>query len=300
MADGVIDQFDALEQAPAGAGEYARLWRERRFDRMECLSARFRNHVYTPHTHDTYVIGVIVGGVERYRYRGTENLAPAGSVLALDPGELHDGRPAEDGYAYRMFYPSPALFENALAEALDRPGPLPHFHEAMLPDRGLYDALRTLHSGLDQGESDPLRAETDLLRALVAASLRHGNLGRRLRPAGREPLAVRRARDYLDAHLDAPVELADLAGAVGLSRFHLLRVFRAAVGTTPHNYLTDRRVARAKLLLDGPLPLAEVAAACGFADQPHLNRVFKARVGVSPGQYRRGSNPVQDGGFGAA
>lgn len=300
MADGVIDQLDALEQAPAGAGEYARLWRERRFDRMECLSARFRNHVYTPHTHDTYVIGVIVGGVERYRYRGTENLAPAGSVLALDPGELHDGRPAEDGYAYRMFYPSPALFEGALAEALDRPGPLPHFREAMLPDHGLYDALRTLHSGLDQGESDPLRAETDLLRALVAASLRHGNLGRRLRPAGREPLAVRRARDYLDAHLDAPVELADLAGAVGLSRFHLLRVFRATVGTTPHNYLTDRRVARAKLLLDGSLPLAEVAAACGFADQPHLNRVFKARVGVSPGQYRRGSNPVQDGVIGAA
>lgn len=300
MAEGVIDQLDALEQAPAGAGEFARLWRERRFDRMECLSARFRSHIYTPHTHDTYVIGVIVGGVERYRYRGTEHLAPAGSVLALDPGELHDGRPAEDGYAYRMFYPSPTLFEGALADALERRGPLPHFREAMLPDRQLYEALRTLHSGLDQGGAEPLRAETDLLRALVAASVRHGNLNSRLRPVGREPLAVRRARDYLDAHLDTPVELADLAGAVGLSRFHLLRVFRAAVGTTPHTYLTDRRVARAKELLDGTLPLAEVAASCGFADQSHLNRVFKARVGVSPGQYRRGSNPVQDGTIGAA
>lgn len=304
-----MDQQDALGQRPALSGEFARLWREPRFERMECLNARFERHSYAPHRHETYVIGVITAGVELYHYRGVRHTARAGEVVVLNPEELHDGHPAEDGYAYRIFYPPVALIEQTLADALGR-AVRPVFGDTVVNDPDLFRAIRDLHHGLERGGHDALRMETDALRAFAAMALRHGDLTARPRPPGHEPVAVRRARDYLDAHLDAPVELADLAGAVGLSRFHLLRVFRAAVGTTPHGYLTDRRVRRAKELLGGPLPLAEIAAACGFCDQAHLNRVFKGRVGVAPGQYRRGSgpvpsapvpsNPVQDRAAGAA
>ncbi|MBK1837957.1 AraC family transcriptional regulator [Azospirillum sp. YIM B02556] len=292
-----MDQQSALDpslsQTPAGGGDFARLWREMRFDGMECLNARFQRHSYAPHTHETYVVGVITAGTELYRCRGTERVAQAGQVVVLDPEVLHDGRPAADGYAYRMFYPPVALFEQAMVDALGRPV-VPHFSAMELDDPEMFQALRGLHHGLEGPYREPLRVDTDALRAFTALALRHGDLTARLRKPGQEPAAVRHAREYLDSHLDSPVELADLAEAAGLSRFHLLRVFRAAVGTTPHGYLTDRRVAQAKRLLAGPLPLAEVALACGFCDQAHFNRVFKGRVGVSPGQYRRGSNPVQD------
>jgi AraC-like DNA-binding protein len=292
-----MDQQSALDpslnRTATGGGDFARLWREARFDGMECLNARFQRHSYAPHTHETYVVGVITAGTELYRCRGTERVARAGQVVVLDPEILHDGRPAEDGYAYRMFYPSVALFEQAMADALGRPA-APHFSAMELDDPELFQILRGLHHGLEGPYREPLRTDTDALRAFTALALRHGDLTARPREAGQEPAAVRRAREYLDAHLDSAVELADLAEAAGLSRFHLLRVFRAAVGTTPHGYLTDRRVAQAKRLLAGHLPLADVALACGFCDQAHFNRVFKGRVGVSPGQYRRGSNPIQD------
>ncbi|CBS87089.1 AraC family transcriptional regulator [Azospirillum lipoferum] len=288
-----MDQQSALLETPAAHGDFARLWREARFDGMECLNARFQRHIYAPHTHETYVVGVITAGTELYRCRGAERVARAGQVVVLDPEILHDGRPAEDGYAYRMFYPSVALFEQAMADALGRPV-TPHFAATELDDPELFQLLRGLHHGLEGPHREPLRTDTDALRAFTALALRHGDLTARPREAGQEPAAVRRAREYLDAHLDSAVELADLAEAAGLSRFHLLRVFRAAVGTTPHGYLTDRRVAQAKRMLIGPLPLADVALACGFCDQAHFNRVFKGRVGVSPGQYRRGSNPIQD------
>jgi AraC-like DNA-binding protein len=58
---------------------------------------------------------------------------------------------------------------------------------------------------------------------------------------------------------------------------------------TPHAYLTGRRIAAAKGLLDGNVPLSEVALACGFYDQSHFTRSFKGCTGVTPGQYRRGS-----------
>ena len=66
------------------------------------------------------------------------------------------------------------------------------------------------------------------------------------------------------------------------------------VGATPHTYLVARRVSRAKELLAGASPLSEVALACGFYDQSHFTRIFKAWSGVTPGQYRRGSNLIQD------
>jgi AraC-like DNA-binding protein len=72
----------------------------------------------------------------------------------------------------------------------------------------------------------------------------------------------------------------------GLSRAHLIRAFRREFHITPHAYLTDIRIRRARhLLRQGESP-ASVALECGFADQAHFARHFKARTGVTPGQFR--------------
>ena len=103
-----------------------------------------------------------------------------------------------------------------------------------------------------------------------------------------------RAREAIEAHPERDVGLDDLAALTGLSRFHLLRAFRQEVGVTPHAFVTGRRVARAKRLLAGEDALTTVALDCGFYDQSHFSRTFKAWTGVTPGQYRAGSNILQD------
>src|SRR3546814_9283188 len=89
--------------------------------------------------------------------------------------------------------------------------------------------------------------------------------------------------------------LTELAESAGFSRFHFLRAFRREVGVTPHAYLTGRRIAAAKRLLDGDQALSEVALACGFYDQSHFSRSFKGCSGVTPGQYRRGLRAAAGG-----
>jgi AraC family transcriptional regulator len=94
---------------------------------------------------------------------------------------------------------------------------------------------------------------------------------------------------YIDAHLAHEIRIGDLATLAGMSRFHFARIFRATVGSTPHQYVLRRRLERARALLRSPqIALRDIAAATGFADQSHLTRQLKRRYGVTPGALRAG------------
>jgi len=86
-----------------------------------------------------------------------------------------------------------------------------------------------------------------------------------------------------------PLRLQDLAAEAGFSPFYFARAFKATTGLSPHQYVLERRVERAKhLLRHSSLSLAEIAMACGFSSQSHFSSQFRARVGVTPKAYRGG------------
>jgi AraC family transcriptional regulator len=65
-------------------------------------------------------------------------------------------------------------------------------------------------------------------------------------------------------------------------------MFRESTGTTPHQYVMQRRIARAeKMLSENELGVAEIAVACGFSSQAHLTLAFKKQTGLAPAEYRR-------------
>lgn len=106
--------------------------------------------------------------------------------------------------------------------------------------------------------------------------------------AALSPKAVRRALDYIGDNLLSDLSLADLARAADLSERQLYRLFRGAVGLSPHQYVIQERVERAKgLLRRTDLSVAAVAVAVGFAHRQHLDRHFKRLTGVSPERYRQ-------------
>jgi AraC-like DNA-binding protein len=278
---------DGSMAARAG-GDAVCFWRERRFDDLECLKARFFRHSYALHVHDTFAIGVILAGAEAFRYRGVRHIAPAGSLVAVNPDELHDGAPSEEGYAYRMLYPSVALVQS-IADAMgDRPAGFPAFRGPVLNDPEVAARLSAAHA-LMEGRADRLAVDQAFTAALTLMVRRHSWSDPRGRRLGREAGPIRRARQLVDESYMQDLTLDELAAAAGLSRFYFLRAFRREVGVTPHAYLTGRRIAAAKALLGGERALSEVALSCGFYDQSHFTRSFKGCTGLTPGQYRRGS-----------
>lgn len=105
---------------------------------------------------------------------------------------------------------------------------------------------------------------------------------------GLPPAVLKRVRTYIEGHLAERMSIEQLAAVAGLSVFHFARAFKQSQGTTPHEYLVDRRVAHARTLLkETDAPLSEIALASGFADQSHFARQFKKRIGISPRSFRQ-------------
>ncbi|MFI9149293.1 AraC family transcriptional regulator [Streptomyces sp. NPDC053367] len=265
------------------------LWTRARLGRcgppLDLLTARFQRHVYAPHAHEEFTIGVCVGGSEIIDYRGGHIRTGPGSIVVLAPGEMHTGGPgtATDGYAYRALYAAPSLLTDGTLGS-------PHFREPLLDDPELAAALRRTHTEL-AACPDPLEAESRLPWLLTALTRRHSTARATtdLIP-GADRIAVA-VRDRLADELLAPPSLADLAADLGLSRYQLLRAFRTTMGVPPYAWLAQYRVARARGLLEAGLRPAEVAGLVGFADQAHLTRWFRRVLGVTPAAYR---NSVQD------
>jgi AraC family transcriptional regulator len=89
-------------------------------------------------------------------------------------------------------------------------------------------------------------------------------------------------------NLDTDLSLQVLAKESGYSRVHFIRMFRAATGYAPHNYLLKLRVDRVReLLVSSTLSLTEIALECGFSSHSHLSRVFRQVLGATPSEYRR-------------
>lgn len=246
---------------------------------VELYRAHIVRHAFEPHTHEGFGLGVIERGVERFRYAGSEYVAPAGAIVAMNPDELHTGRAGTDqGWRYRMMYIEPA----ALAEIS---GDGHWWFSAAVIDRDHTRALR-LEALLESlwRATEPLAFDSLLLQFVIE-----------LRPHARIAAAARVERaqrfapvlDYMHAHLGDRIVLDDLAAVAGLSPFHFLRRFREQHHATPQQMLMALRLGAAKRLLAlGEAP-AGVAAATGLADQAHLTKAFARRYGTTPARYQR-------------
>ena len=105
---------------------------------------------------------------------------------------------------------------------------------------------------------------------------------------GLSPTKLQRIVEYIEANLSSQISLKDLAQVAQISPTYFLRLFKQSIGTTPHRYVTQRRVNLGKSLLkQRELPIVEIAMMCGFASQSSFTKTFRRLVGITPKTYRQ-------------
>jgi AraC-like DNA-binding protein len=253
-------------------------------DAMTASTAR----CFPRHTHDQYGVGVVDAGAHcSWSDRGQVEATP-GKLICVNPGEVHDGRPlGARSRSWRLLYLDPRIVVDALEDVSD--GAASREFMFLAPVFADEDARALFDRAFCQARGgDLMEGETALLK-LVACLRRHSTVASAATAAGSErrrripPIA--RARARIDADPTASLTLAELAREVGLSRYQLIRGFARETGLTPHAYILQARIARARQLIRGGRDLAEVALGTGFYDQSHLTRYFVRQFGVTPGRY---------------
>jgi AraC-like DNA-binding protein len=217
---------------------------------------------------------------------GSAVLGPGAVLLGNAGGAYTCTHAAPGGDRCLSFGYSAEVVEDVAASA----GGTGRFRRPALPAAPAFAALPALASSAAEGAGPSLEeiAVEALGRALCAEAADGAVAPLRARDERRAVEAMR----SIDAGAGEPLSLAEMARRAGLGRYHFLRAFRAATGTTPHQYLVAARLRRAaRLLLTTALPVTEVALEAGFGDLSNFIRTFRRAAGRSPRAFRLHAGP---------
>lgn len=247
--------------------------------KWERIEAYFSGHGYGPHRHDTYAIGLTLAGVQSFNYCGEMRHSLPGGTIVLHPDEKHDGHAGtQEGFKYRMIYVKPSLIQEVLGGK-----PLPFIANGISNDPRILRVANVLLQNLDNS-LDSLE-EDDAIYDLAIALSEISGATRIIQPL--DYLAAKRAKELIHDGIEQSITLDELASHAGRNRWSLSQDFRQLFGTSPHRYMTMRRLELIKIsLVRGDL-LADAAIAAGFFDQCHMTRHFTKAFGLSPAKWQK-------------
>jgi AraC-like DNA-binding protein len=230
-----------------------------------CASVRV-TETATPmgwHCHASLILGLVDAGTRTLRTSSGVRTLTAGTGFVIPPGTAHAWEEAGGG-AYRV------LAVEAVASA---------WGAATIADPAWRAAFEAAHAAVESGAAN----SESLVNALIALT------DRLVPPAPRAVRATvaRRARVLTGSRLDESLPLTELGAAVGVSPFHLHRLYRQAWGLTPAQHRLSARLHEARCLLLAGAGVAAAAMAAGFADQSHFCRAFRKAMGVAPTTWLR-------------
>lgn len=212
--------------------------------------------------------------------------------ISLTPGESvvqwhHEGRPK-----ILQLYIRNSLYQSAFRDMygcdVDHIDVAPQF---AITDPLLEQLAFSVVGALNEGQIEDGLYVDSLAQMIAVHLVRHYAPGRSEgalpKTGGRWGPKINRLLEFIEEKLSEDLSLDSLAAELDISQVHLTRVFRKVVGTSPHKYVLERRLERAKyLLLNCELSIGEIALATGFCSQSHLANSFRRNVGVSPGMFR--------------
>ena len=258
-------------------------WRDDAMPYVESRRAQQSRACYRAHSHPTLSIGAVDAGASLLQVAGrVEQPLQAGDVVVIPANCMHACNPQPGGaWSYQMLYLDTAWLDALWHEAHGQVFTQGTAHTSHWRDPARYAAFCQLNQLLFS--PSPVEMKEESLIAFVSELMLPAGAAADSRPAWLPALCAQ-----LREQCDQPWPVASLAASVGVSRYHFIRLFRQHCGTTPHAYLLDSRIQRARQWLREGYGLADLAYRLGFSDQSHFQHAFRERVAATPGEYQRG------------
>jgi AraC-like DNA-binding protein len=252
---------------------------------IEMRQASSSSACYHPHSHEEFSFGVIDAGEAVYINKDNSYTIKAGDTVTINPDEVHSCNPKQGQWSYRMLFIDSEwirqLQSEMLGYELDNFEPFINHYET---DPAYFNDFNPLFLQL-MNQSDVLKSET-LLIEFLERCFHADRLLQRSDKTSYKKHSLTDVKALINEQLDQQFSLDDLARQAGLSRYHFLRCFKQQFGLSPHAFLLDKRIQKAKRLLQSGKSILDTSLALGFNDQSHFQRNFKKRLAITPKQYQ--------------
>ncbi|NVZ52745.1 AraC family transcriptional regulator [Pseudomonas sp. B6002] len=261
-------------------------WRDPALPFIEARAiADGRDVTYSRHAHEHFSIGAVTHGRSYYHYGAQTFQISAGTVVLMNPGDVHACNPIEnEPWSYRMLYiDTPWLTDLQHQLGFSTEEGYRSFNTPYIQDEALYSGLLELYRVLVDEHAEHLHKQSALVSYFSDVQQRLNPSGKPLREVNGK---LERAAEYIREHCTQALKLEDICLSAELSPSYLIRAFRQYYGLTPHAFLVNQRIQFARAQLRQGELIADVALAAGFADQAHFQRAFKQHFAATPGQYR--------------
>lgn len=245
------------------------------------IQGTFRGFAFPRHMHESYSIGLVHQGVNRFECAGTSWAARSDTLCVMNPDQVHSGEADNEGWRYTNLFLEPATLLLALGKEANA-SPI-WFRQHVLDDPIAVARFKAMIEASAPG-AESMAAECEY--ALLLARL--GRLaGGPSSQKESSVSAIMRVRDMLDSVCDRCITLAELGQEGDISIFHLVHSFTKEFGISPYAYHLSRRLQRAQRMIEAGTFVAEVAFATGFTDQAHFTRHFRRFLGITPGRVAK-------------
>lgn len=267
-----------------------RFWRDPELPFIEARSIEDGRKVcYTRHSHEVFSIGAITSGQSTYLHEKTAQTINTGTVVVMNPGDVHACNPINDQpWSYIMLYVDAqwlTSIQRACGVAATSGFQPVGATQTRSPE--LFAGLIKLYEVLIDPSVETLcKHEAALAYFMVMQQTLGHSSPLTGKPDHKVNHKVERAAAYINQHFMGAIRLEDICQAASLSEAYLIRAFEQRYHMTPHAFLINRRIQHAQIQLRDGAQIVEVAQQTGFSDQAHFQRVFKKHLAATPGQYK--------------
>lgn len=248
---------------------------------IEVKEGAWKSYSIREHSHDELAIGFVEKGGSTITCNTLEFKIKEGQSILIPPGTIHLCRPDDlRRYRFTMLYIDPDWFKAAFK--IEPAGIKPQIKP--LDDQAVEEKDRFL--ALFKTGSDPLDMEVAAILFLGNFMFGSFDIQTLKLPSIDGQTELEGIRDYMDQNFSEQIQLDDLARISGMTKFSLLRKFKAYYKLSPHVYIINKRINLAKQLLLEGKTVARTAVTCGFFDQSHFAKTFRQYVGIAPVDYK--------------
>ena len=233
------------------------------------------------HSHGELQIGFVERGSSTITCKTLAFEMEAGQAILIPPHIIHLCQPDDAKmFKFTIFYIDPVWFDAAFS--LDAGGLKPQV--AQLDKKAM--KARDRFIAMFKSGSDPLEMESQAILFFEDFIFNRFDMQPLKRSAAEDQTELAQAKEYMEKNFSEQIQLADLAGISGMTKFSLLRKFKTNYKLSPHAYLINQRINAAKQMLLEGKTVAETAVTCGFFDQSHFVKTFRQYVGIAPIDYK--------------